>query len=582
MGLVRLEEGSAASSSRPSNTSGLTASVAAAVATAAGAAALARRQAHSSGPGSAPVFAILREGPALGPAAAAGCSSSSTGTKRKLPDDHPPIDLSTAGGNAGEVDAGAGGLTGAASGTAGVDVLSVKRRLAPIARAPRRACVEAAVKSAGSSSALEQLNSGFYARTSEAPRRAVLATAARILKAAGHQITPLTNDALAALAAALKDAGYRSAKCYLLRAKQEHVRAGHSWPVQMEDLMKQCIRSVTRGLGVAKTASAFSLSDVGTAKAQCADPGLAVVKGGMVAPFDAVIVAASWMMRGLEAATVLGEQVVVDADESKATIELGPTKMNPDGRSCPRSLVCSCTGRGSGRMRAALCPVHALLDLLAARSALGLESKHSLLCSESGHSVTSALTIASLRAVSGDAQATEHSMRRAGAQYYARSGVMLFIIQFLGRWGSAAVERYVGNAFIDVAAAASLGGKHEMTCSLASCSSSLAVGNSGTEDTAAAADGSAAKFEAWWETASSKLSEQATVWHKAWQAAQDSAQGGVKRFGGTGVVHRVVIGDPVFPLETWSTRCGWMFGTSQHVRVGASAVDCRRCINYGG
>ena len=48
-------------------------------------------------------------------------------------------------------------------------------------------------------------------------------------------------------------------------------------------------------------------------------------------------------------------------------------------------------------------------------------------------------------------------MRRAGVQFYARKGVLLFIIQFLGRCGSAAVEQYVGNAFIDVAAKASIG-----------------------------------------------------------------------------------------------------------------------------
>jgi hypothetical protein len=122
----------------------------------------------------------------------------------------------------------------------------------------------------------------------------------------------------------------------------------------------------------------------------------------------------------------------------------------------------------------------------------------------------------------------------------------------------------------------------EMSCSLASCSSSIAAAASSSGDSNAVAGNSVALFEAWWETANSKLDEKAAVWHKAWQTAQEGAQGGVKRFGGSGVVHLVAIGDPVFPLEMWSTRCGWMFGASQHVRVALAAVDCRRCTTYQG
>jgi hypothetical protein len=463
----------------------------------------------------------------------------------------------------------------------GVDVLSVKRKLAPFALARRRGAIAVALESArpGSASrAVGRLSSGFYAKTSDGPRKAQLATVARILRSAGFQCTPLSLKSLEVLAAALKDAGYRSAKNYLFRAKQAHVRAGFEWSVQLEDLMAQCVRSVTRGLGAVHVASAFALGAVGAAKALAVDPSRAVIKGGMIAPFDAVIVASSWMMRGLEAATVLGEQVFIAKDESKATIELGPTKMNPGGRECPRSLVCACTGTFGARARNSLCPVHALVDLLAARAALGLDPKHCLLCSESGHSVSSAVTIASLRLVTGDALATEHSMRRAGAQHYARSGVMLYIIQFLGRWGSAVVERYVGNAFIDVAAAASLGGGGALQHSLASCVSSLSSGGGSSSDVGAVGNNTAEKFEAWWKLASCRLSEQAVVWHKSWMEAQDSACGGVRLASGRGRVHLVTVGDLVFPLVLWSTRCGWLFGSAPHVRVGRDEVSCLRCL----
>ncbi len=63
------------------------------------------------------------------------------------------------------------------------------------------------------------------------PRPAVLSTVERILKAAGFQGALHAVESLVVLAAALKEAGYRSAKGYLFRAKQVHVPAGFEWSV---------------------------------------------------------------------------------------------------------------------------------------------------------------------------------------------------------------------------------------------------------------------------------------------------------------------------------------------------------------
>jgi hypothetical protein len=244
--------------------------------------------------------------------------------------------------------------------------------------------------------------------------------------------------------------------------------------------------------------------------------------------------------------------------------------------------VCACTVVEGTKVRGGACPVHALIDLLAARKSLGLGPKHSLMCSVTGQCVSAALTIASLRRVTGDKKATEHSMRRAGAQHYARMGVMLYIIQFLGRWGSAAVERYVGNAFVDIAAAASLGGGTPLLHSLANCRKAVGSASSGSSGGGGDVGATADKFDAWWKMASSKLSEQAATWQKSWQAAQDRAHGGVCRAGGRGRVHRVIIGDPIFPLKAWATKCGWHFGTSTHMRVSSDDISCLRCLVSDG
>eukprot|EP00973_Karenia_brevis_P051292 7124769-Karenia_brevis.AAC.1 len=51
---------------------------------------------------------------------------------------------------------------------------------------------------------------------------------------------------------------------------------------------------------------------------------------------------------------------------------------------------------------------------------------------------------------------TEHSLRRMGAQYYARRGVANSYIEFLGRWGGPTVLRYIGEALNDHASEASI------------------------------------------------------------------------------------------------------------------------------
>lgn len=463
----------------------------------------------------------------------------------------------------------------ATSVTKGMDTLGVKRKFAPTAQRKGRGSLRAAVLAAsraGRSDAVESLRSGFYSRTSTGPRAAMWLTARTILRKSFCEPLPLTVDKLVVLAAALKKAAYRAAKNYLFRAKQEHVRSGFAWSDALQDTLKMCLRSTARGIGQAKAAEVFMLEDIAKHRAEAAEPLEPVVPGGLIAPFDAVLVASSWMMRGLEAATVLAEQATVSEDESSATIELGPTKMNPEGRECPRSLVCSCMREGGKLVQAnPCCPVHALVRLLAARAKHGLSGKHCLLSGREGGAVTARKTVATLRAVSKDLSVSEHSMRRAGAQFYARNGVVLFVIQFLGRWGSAVVERYVGNAYIDVAAKASLG-----TRPLPLLDSPSTTGGT-PMPCVASGDSSSRAVDTWVEQANGKLKEFAKEWQENLRDEQLSTIGGVKGHGTDKKVHRVLIGDASLPVDCWRTFCGWKFGQSPHMRVGASTVNCKRC-----
>ena len=110
---------------------------------------------------------------------------------------------------------------------------------------------------------------------------------------------------------------------------------------------KEANRSLQRGIGAAKQAETARLEDV-LERAPVTEP---VAMGGPIRPTDMVIVATAWMLRGAEAAAILGEQARASADSQVASIELGATKTNPEGRECTRSLVCSLRFPRPGRAR---------------------------------------------------------------------------------------------------------------------------------------------------------------------------------------------------------------------------------------
>ena len=80
-----------------------------------------------------------------------------------------------------------------------------------------------------------------------------------------------------------------------------------------------------------------------------------------------------------------------------------------------------------------------------------------------GRVCTKEAMVATIRAAAGtlDTQAqstdgsravTGHSLRVSGAQGLTRKGVDLWVVQLLGRWGSSAVQRYVAEVPLEIAA----------------------------------------------------------------------------------------------------------------------------------
>ena len=103
--------------------------------------------------------------------------------------------------------------------------------------------------------------------------------------------------------------------------------------------------------------------------------------------------------------------------------------------------------------RMALCPVLALDLVLRFRESLGLSGKDPLFPRLDGSATSTRGVCHAYTSLLG-VPVTEHSFRREGAQYFTRHGVAEAVVMFIGRWGSAAVKRYIDDAIASVASMA--------------------------------------------------------------------------------------------------------------------------------
>ena len=323
-----------------------------------------------------------------------------------------------------------------------MDTKGVRRDTAPTVRPYRRGTFTGALQIAGSATKLaearKRLRGRIYANSSRKPRKRKLRTVRRLCKAMGTKLLPITPDKAEGVMASLTESNHRTAMAYFSIWKKEHIRRGHKWTEQLEEQRLDLSRAATRGLGPTKKAEAF------VAEARPNQPNTAVeplTKRGPMFPHLLADVGTCWLMRGAELAALLGEQASISEQKREATVDLCATKMDPGGRGCKRTLGCIC-GQVLGP-----CPFCGIRELLALRQERGLGPKDPLFPTTKGRAPKPKAVTATLRKVLQDELATEHSMRRAGAQMYARRGLLLFLIQFLGRWGGSTILRYTEEAF---------------------------------------------------------------------------------------------------------------------------------------
>ena len=272
-----------------------------------------------------------------------------------------------------------------------------------------------------------------------------------LVRDAGVEMLPVTAEAMYTVAAALKTGRYRTGRSYLGLWETLHREAGWPWTEELAQAKAWSRRSIERGMGPPRSAATVDFA----AWAAAAPPGEAT---------DTVIVGCLWMLRGSELAGLLVDQAQTGPGARIATLSLGAHKTNVEGALCERALRCTC-GRGAvtqqdtsipGHAGDALCPAHALWRAIQRRRGAqqpGItEDKAALFGTGAGRARSGEEMRRFLKTTLRCKKVTEHSLRRMGAQFYARHGVGLALVQHIGRWGSSAVERYVGEALATRAA----------------------------------------------------------------------------------------------------------------------------------
>ena len=207
--------------------------------------------------------------------------------------------------------------------------------------------------------AVEALQRDKFARTSNRPRETWWTTWARFHQEAMPHIPvlPLTAHVINVVSALFKVGQYVSFHNYAQRAKTEHMGTvsahGVPWSVELERCLKDCTRSVLRGLGAAQ--QSLPLDPLPIPALRLGDAAIAV--GGPAGPGRFLVAGAFFMCREVEIANADFAHVTVGQDRRSVTWCLPASKTDIRGLGTSRTWGCICGGNTG-----IACPVHALLQ----------------------------------------------------------------------------------------------------------------------------------------------------------------------------------------------------------------------------
>ena len=239
----------------------------------------------------------------------------------------------------------------------------------------------------------------------------------------------------------------------VMEAKQLHIRMGHPWPENLEVCMQDADRALGRALGPARKAeevwAEWLKKPKVIPKRSATQPSVGPEVWGLASAF---------LLREVELAHLMMEDVTFDFDKRTVTLGLSMSKTDPSGRGAKRTRACNCKAR-SGMKGLMDCPWLSGLTEEQVRKApvVGQRGGPQLMVSKENMVATLKMDVAKMvEELEGHlesvprpnlSQITGHTLRRSGAKDAVRRHQMpLAMVQWLGRWGSDAVRGYVEEA----------------------------------------------------------------------------------------------------------------------------------------
>ena len=363
------------------------------------------------------------------------------------------------------------------------------RQDVPVVHPYARGSARSVQSVAGEPATLARLDEEFqrdkYASSSSGPRDSRWKTWCMFAGQRGLPPLPVTPDLVDKVGALFKFGRYRSAAQYFAVAKSLHRAAGHEWNDRLDFAVQQATRSIVRGMGPSAIKRDVPLERVSNDFAEelekAYDDLRVPVDQRMFAPADTVGLAAWFLLRGLEMATVRCEDVALTRS-GEVRLHLPVPKTDPSAKGCHRSHICLCDRRHDPDCRQAgdvsalftslqrcacstgrhpLCPYHAALRMSVELRRTQRWNKEAAFIRDRNGEAPSKTQLAYLARVAAkvlldDAlmdwpiaalqRWSQHTFRVAGSQLFARAGLDVSYIMLLGRWGSAAILRYIQEA----------------------------------------------------------------------------------------------------------------------------------------
>ena len=485
-------------------------------------------------------------------------------------------------------------LAAGGSSTAGSESLSptTNRVDLPVRNMGKRANMQAALEAAQPNQrqrSLLLLEQDVLAKSTNPATEARVRTYLALCRAWEVPGFPLDGQNIRCFGASLKAGGYRSAAVYyqaICGPQQRVLRT--PIPAIVKLGIRDCVRSIQRGLGESKLKDAFNGLLIGNMAFSTDEDAFSF--DNVAHCRDMALIGLWFVLRESEMASARASDLRLEGREVCLSIPIHKT--DHKGRFTERSLTCSCTAKIHG-----MCVWHS-----AERHLLRLEVHHQgtpqhqlpLFPDYEGRTASKQMFIDAFRKViektgtaltrlGPDGQESHrfhgHVLRISGAQMLSSSGVELSLIQLLGRWTSTAVLRYTqDSALVRVPTIPRqvLEGDdpHVHKVQMQVVTAETATSSSGP---ATKTSPPAARPKAFAAAVRSLQAELAQVK----QAVQRPSQTYVFRPKAK-ILHKASQYEENNEPSRWRTPCGWNYGSRTFLRTtdeDDGTRKCRKCFN---